>query len=146
MAGRAGRAERPGRVLVQTYMPEHPVMQALIGGDGPAFYRNEAAEREAAGWPPYGRLAALILSGVNEADVAAHARALSSRAPRGADFTVMGPAPAPYARLRGRFRHRFLVRARRSVDIQALIRGWLAQVPEKSSVRVAVDIDPYSFL
>ena len=146
VAGRAGRAERPGRVLVQTYMPEHPVMQALIGGDGPAFYRNEAAEREAAGWPPYGRLAALILSGVNEADVAAHARALSSRAPRGADFTVMGPAPAPYARLRGRFRHRFLIRARRSVDMQALIRGWLAQVPEKSSVRVAVDIDPYSFL
>jgi len=146
VAGRAGRAERPGRVLVQTYMPEHPVMQALIGGDGPAFYRNEAAEREAAGWPPYGRLAALILSGVNEADVAAHARALSSRAPRGADFTVLGPAPAPYARLRGRFRHRFLIRARRTVDLQGLIRGWLAQVPEKSSVRVAVDIDPNSFL
>ncbi len=146
VAGRAGRAERPGRVLVQTYMPEHPVMQALIGGDGPAFYRNEAAEREMAGWPPYGRLAALILSGVNEADVAAHARALSSRAPRGADFTVLGPAPAPYARLRGRFRHRFLIRARRSVDLQGLIRDWLAQVPEKSSVRVAVDIDPYSFL
>jgi primosomal protein N' (replication factor Y) len=146
VAGRAGRAERPGRVLVQTYMPEHPVMQALISGDGPGFYRNEAAEREMAGWPPYGRLAALILSGVNEADVAAHARALAAKAPRGKDFTVLGPAPAPYARLRGRFRHRFLVRARRSVDIQGLIRGWLAQVPEKSSVRVAVDIDPYSFL
>ncbi len=146
VAGRAGRAERPGRVLVQTYMPEHPVMQALIGGDGPAFYRNEAAEREQAGWPPYGRLVALILSGVDEAGVAAHARALSSRAPRGAEFTVLGPAPAPYARLRGRFRHRFLIRARRGVDLQGLIRGWLAQVPEKSSVRVAVDIDPYSFL
>ncbi len=146
VAGRAGRAERPGRVLVQTYMPEHPVMQALISGDGPGFYRNEAAEREAAGWPPYGRLAALILSGPNEADVVAHARALASRAPRGADFTVLGPAPAPYVRLRGRFRHRFLVRARRNIDIQGLIRAWLGQVPEKSSVRVAVDIDPYSFL
>jgi primosomal protein N' (replication factor Y) len=146
VAGRAGRAERPGRVLVQTYMPEHPVMQALIGGDGPGFYRNEAAEREAAGWPPYGRLAALILSGPDEAAVVAQARALAARAPRGADFTVLGPAPAPYARLRGRFRHRFLVRARKSVDLQRLLRGWLAQVPEKSSVRVAVDIDPYSFL
>ena len=146
VAGRAGRAERPGKVLVQTYMPEHPVMQALIGGDGPAFYRNEAAEREQAGWPPYGRLVALILSGHDEADVAAQARALSARAPRGADFTVMGPAPAPYARLRGRFRHRFLIRAKRSLDLQALVRGWLAQVPIKSSVRVAVDIDPYSFL
>ncbi|MEN3951891.1 primosomal protein N' [Iodidimonas sp. SYSU 1G8] len=146
VAGRAGRAERPGRVLVQTYMPEHPVMQALIGGDGPAFYRNEAAEREEAGWPPYGRLAALILSGVDEGEVLAHARALAARAPRGPDISVLGPAPAPYARLRGRFRHRFLVRAKRGVDIQGLVRGWLAQVPERRSVRTAIDIDPHSFL
>jgi primosomal protein N' (replication factor Y) len=146
VAGRAGRAARPGRVLVQTYMPEHPVMQALIGGDGPAFYRQEAALREEAGWPPFGRLAALILSGPDDAAVAGHARSLAACAPRGPGIHVMGPAPAPYARLRGRFRHRFLVRADKGVDMQRLVREWLDRAPAKSGVRVAVDIDPYSFL
>ncbi|MBI1180775.1 MAG: primosomal protein N' [Alphaproteobacteria bacterium] len=146
VAGRAGRAERPGRVLIQTYMPEHPVMRALIEGDGPAFYRQEAAQREEAGWPPFGRLAALILSGAHEAEVAAHARALAAAAPRGEGLHMMGPAPAPFARLRGRFRYRFLLRVRKGVDIQATVRRWLAQVPEKTGVKVVVDIDPYSFL
>ena len=121
-------------------------MQALIGGDGPAFYRQEAALREEAGWPPFGRLAALILSGPDDAAVAGHARSLAACAPRGPGIHGMGPAPAPYARLRGRFRHRFLVRADKGVDMQRLVREWLDRAPAKSGVRVAVDIDPYSFL
>ncbi len=146
VAGRAGRESRPGRVLIQTYMPEHPVMQALVGGDGPAFYRSEADARREGLWPPFGKLAALILSGRDEAQVSAHARRLAQAAPALRGLSVLGPTPAPFARLRGRYRYRLLVRAERGVSLQPVLKDWLAQVPEKSSVRVTVDIDPYSFL
>jgi primosomal protein N' (replication factor Y) len=146
VAGRAGRAERPGRVLIQTYMPEQPVMQALAAGDRDGFLAAEAAARRGAGLPPFGRLAALVVSAqdVEAADFAA--RALARAAPQLPGMTVLGPAPAPLAVLRGRHRRRFLVKAERGVSLQAALRDWLGRVRVASSVRVQVDVDPYSFL
>ncbi len=146
VAGRAGRAEAPGRVLLQTFSPEHPVMQALVGGDLGEFMAREADARRPGHWPPYGRLAALIVSAdtAQEADEAA--RDLGLAAPRGEGLTVLGPAPAPLAILRGRHRRRLLLKTRRDVAVQPLLRGWLDQVEVGRGVRVDVDVDPVSFL
>ena len=146
VAGRAGRGARLGRVLVQTYAPEHPVMAALIGGDRDRFLRAEADQRRDAGMPPFGRLAAIILSGSVEADVDEAASRLRRAAPGGGGITVLGPAPAPLALLRGRYRRRFLLKARRDLAVQAPIRAWLSRARLASSIRVQIDIDPYSFL
>ncbi|MFQ5984101.1 MAG: primosomal protein N' [Alphaproteobacteria bacterium] len=146
VAGRAGRAGRPGRVFLQTYMPEHPVMQALIAGDRQGFLRHEAAARRERGLPPFGRLAALVVSGTVEEEVEAAARALGRGAPSGPRVEVLGPAPAPLSLLRGRHRRRLLVKAARQVDLQKLLRAWLAAVRVPGRVRVQVDVDPYSFL
>jgi primosomal protein N' (replication factor Y) len=144
--GRAGRADRPGRALLQTYAPEHPVMQALKAQDRDAFVAAEMAEREAAGLPPFGRLVAVILSSPDPAALEATARALAAAIPNAAGAEVYGPADAPLALIRGRRRKRFLVRADRTVDVQALVGTWLSRVKAPASVRVAVDVDPYSFL
>jgi primosomal protein N' (replication factor Y) len=146
VAGRAGRAERPGRVLIQTYMPEQPVMCALAAGDRDRFLEAEAAARRAAGMPPFGRLAALIVSANDPEAADFAARALARAAPQLPGVVVLGPAPAPLAILRGRHRRRFLVKAERGVRIQTILREWLAQVRLSGSVRLQVDIDPYSFL
>lgn len=146
VAGRAGRGERPGQVFLQTYMPEHPVMQALAAGDRDGFYALEAEMRRDAGMPPYGRLAALIVSGEDEAAVDRVAFALGRAAPRDDDVHVLGPAPAPLALLRGRHRRRLLLKAPRAVHVQPLIGRWLERVEIPAAVRVQVDIDPYSFL
>jgi primosomal protein N' (replication factor Y) len=146
VAGRAGRAGRPGRVLLQTHMPEHPVMRALVNWDRDRFLETEAEERLRLGLPPFGRLAALILAGPDEPQVDEAARRLARAAPRAADLDVLGPAPAPLAILRGRHRRRFLVKASRAADIQGTIAGWLKRVEIPASVRLYVDIDPYSFL
>ena len=146
VAGRAGRAGRPGRVLLQTYMPEHPVMAALVSGDRDAFLASETAARRDQAMPPFGRLAALIVSGADEAKVAGVARALGRAAPSGRGLRVLGPAPAPLSLLRGRHRQRLLLKTARSVKIQDPLRAWLAKVKVPASVRVQLDIDPYSFL
>lgn len=144
--GRAGRAERPGRALLQTWTPEHPVLQALAAGDRDAFIAAEMAEREAAALPPYGRLAALILSGEKAEAVEATARALAEAIPNAERLEVYGPADAPLALVRGRRRKRLLVRADRDVDLQGFLRAWLGRVKVPASVRLTVDVDPYSFL
>ena len=146
VAGRAGRGERPGRVMLQTYMPEHPVMQALAAGDRNGFYQLEAEMRLEAGMPPFGRLAALIVSGEDATAVERVAMALGRAAPRSETVHVLGPAPAPLALLRGRHRRRLLLKAPRSTQVQPLIARWLEQVEIPPSVRVQVDVDPYSFL
>ncbi len=144
--GRAGRAERPGRALLQTFAPEHPVMQALKAQDRDAFVAAESAEREAAGLPPYGRLAAVILSSENPAALEAVAKNLAAAIPNAEGAEVYGPADAPLALIRGRRRKRFLVRADRGVDVQGLVTTWLSRVKVPTAVRVVVDVDPYSFL
>jgi len=146
VAGRAGRAERPGRVLLQTYMPEHRVMQALADDQREAFLEVEAEERRSAAMPPYARLAALIVSGPDMAEVGHTARNLAQAAPRGDGMVVLGPAPAPLAMLRGLHRERLLLKARRDVPVQPLLAEWLGRVSVPGNVRVQVDIDPYSFL
>lgn len=144
--GRAGRADRPGRALLQTWTPEHPVLQALAAGDRDAFVEAEMAEREAASLPPYGRLAALILSSENAMAVEKVARELAEAIPNAERLEVYGPADAPLALVRGRRRKRLLVRADRDVDLQGFLRVWLSRVKVPASVRLNVDVDPYSFL
>jgi primosomal protein N' (replication factor Y) (superfamily II helicase) len=146
VAGRAGRAEAPGRVLLQTYAPEHPVMEALVAGDLEAFMAREAAQRRPGHWPPYGRLAALIVS-ADQAEVAdTLARELGRTAPHGDGITVLGPAPAPLSILRGRHRRRLLLKTRRDIAVQPLLREWLAMVKVPRGGRVDVDVDPVAFL
>jgi len=145
VAGRAGRAERPGRVFLQTYQPDHPVMRALCSGERDGFIAREAAMRRDAGMPPYGRLAALILSGPDAGLLDGFAARLSRAAPHGGGMEVLGPAPAPMALLRGKHRRRFLIKAPRGVNLQAALRHWLGRVELPRGVRLQVDIDPYSF-
>ncbi|MEM6740354.1 MAG: primosomal protein N', partial [Pseudomonadota bacterium] len=148
VAGRAGRtAEKRGQALVQTFQPEHPVIRAILSGEEEAFWQAEAAERAAAGMPPYGRLAGVILSGPELAPVFDLGHALL-RAPEpllqvGAQ--VFGPAPAPVARIRGRHRVRLLVKAPKAAPLQPALARWLAQVRVPNAIRVTVDIDPQSF-
>jgi len=146
VAGRAGRAEHPGRVLVQTHAPDHPVMVALRSGDRDAFYESEAADRKARGLPPFGRLAALVVSGKDASLVDTHARALARAAPRSRGVEVLGPTPAPLSLLRGRTRYRLLIKAARDVNMQDFVRGWLGRVRQPSRIRLQVDMDPISFL
>ncbi|MEM1383384.1 MAG: primosomal protein N' [Pseudomonadota bacterium] len=147
VSGRAGRAERAGTALVQTTAPDHPVMRAILSGDAEGFWRAEAAARERAGMPPYGRLAGVIVSGTDEAKVWESARALGRAAPALTEIgaEVYGPAAAPIARIRGRARARLLVKAPKGVALQDGIRRWRKTVKVPSSVRVVVDIDPQSF-
>lgn len=149
VAGRAGRAEgRKGLALLQTHQPEHPVIRAILGGDEEAFWRAEAAERRAAGVPPYGRMAGIILSSPDVAQVFDFAGELARRdAPlRKLGAQVFGPAPAPIARVRGRHRVRLLVKAEKGVPLQAALAEWIAQLKPPANLRLAVDIDPQSFL
>ncbi len=146
VAGRAGRGDRPGRVLLQTHQPEARIMQALVNYDAEGFYAAETEQRAQVGAPPFGRWAGIVVSGEDESAVAAAARAIGRAAPVLAGLTVLGPAPAAMAMLRGRHRHRLLVQARRTHGLQDVLREWLGGVDVPASVRVTVDIDPYSFV
>ncbi len=146
VAGRAGRAEAPGRVMLQTFSPEHPVMMALVGGDLADFYAKEAEARRPGHWPPFGRLAAVIVSAESPEGADAVARDLGRAAPGGDGVVVLGPAPAPLAILRGRHRRRLLLKTRRDIAVQGLLRDWLGRVAVPRGVRVDVDVDPVSFL
>lgn len=145
-SGRAGRRDRPGRALLQTWTPDHPVMQALAAQDRDAFTEAEMAEREAAGLPPFGRLLALIASGEDPVALEAYVRDLAAAAPNAEGVEVFGPADAPIALVRGRRRKRLLVRADKAIDLSAYAAAWRARVKRPNSVRLTVDIDPYSFL
>lgn len=146
VAGRAGRGAKPGRALVQTYLPEHPLMQALVKSDRDAYLETEKKIREHVNLPPHGRLAALIISGSDAATTERFARMISQAAPLADGVSVLGPAPAPIAIVRGRHRWRLLVKANRDVNIQAFLREWLKDIRPKGSLKLNVDVDPYNFL
>ena len=147
VTGRAGRDAIPGRGLIQTYMPEHPVVAALVSGDRGAFLAREIEERRDARMPPFGRLAALLVSAGSREAAEAYAREVARAAPAASKIEVLGPAEAPLAVIRGRHRFRLLMKAAREANLQAYLRLWLGQVPKaKGDLRLSVDIDPYSFL
>jgi primosomal protein N' (replication factor Y) len=144
--GRAGRKDHPGRALLQTYAPDQAVMQALAAQDRDAFVAAEMAERQAAKLPPYGRLAAIIVSGPDPGQLDVFVRALAAAAPNAEGVEVYGPADAPLSLVRGRRRKRFLVRADRTVDLQGFLAAWRARVKIPGALRMTIDVDPYSFL
>jgi primosomal protein N' (replication factor Y) len=146
VAGRAGRGTKPGRVLVQTHEPSAPVISALVSGNAESFYAAETEARRVAGAPPFGRYAAIIVSSEKLDEAVETARLIGRTAPKVEAMSVYGPAPAPLAMLRGRHRQRLLVHAKRSLDVQDVIREWLGKLEWPRGVRVAVDVDPYSFL
>jgi primosomal protein N' (replication factor Y) len=147
VTGRAGRETIPGRGLIQTYMPEHPVIAALVSGDRDTFLAREIEARREARMPPFGRLAALLVSASSREAAEAYAREVARSAPAAAKIEVLGPAEAPLAVIRGRHRFRLLVKAAREADLQAYLRLWLGALPKpKGDIRLTVDVDPYSFL
>ncbi|MCY4304011.1 MAG: primosomal protein N' [Aestuariivita sp.] len=148
VVGRAGRADKLGEAVLQTYQPDHPVIRAILSGDDEAFWAAEIAERKAAGMPPFGRLASIILSGSDQNVVngIANSLAQNSKPLDHIDAQVFGPAPAPIARIRGRYRVRLLVKAKKKVTFQSALSRWIAMVKLKGDVRLNVDIDPQSFM
>jgi primosomal protein N' (replication factor Y) len=146
VAGRAGRGAKPGEVLIQTRHPDAPVIAALEAGDRDAFYAAETESRRQAGAPPFGRWAAIIVSSEDEAEAREAANRIGATRPDLPDVQILGPAAAPMALLRGRYRYRLLLNARRSAEVQQVIRDWLGALTFPQGVRVAVDIDPYSFV
>ena len=147
VAGRAGRADRPGVALLQTHQPDHPVIRAILAGDEEGFWQAEAAERKAAGVPPFGRMAGIILSSPNVQEVFDFGAELARRdGPlRAIGAQIYGPAPAPIARIRGRHRVRLLVKAEKSAPLQQALAKWVAQLKQPTHLRLAIDIDPQSF-
>ncbi len=147
VAGRAGRADKPGTALLQTFQPEHPVIRAILGGDEEAFWRAEATERRMAGVPPYGRMAGIILSSPDVAQVFDFGAELARRDDplRRIGAQVYGPAPAPVARVRGRHRVRLLVKADKTAPLQAALAEWVGQLKLPTNLRLSIDIDPQSF-
>lgn len=147
VAGRAGRAERPGEALLQTFQPEHPVIRAILSGDEEAFWAAEAAQRREAGVPPYGRMAGIILSGTDLAQVfdLGNALARNDGPLRQVGAQLFGPAPAPIARVRGRHRVRLLVKAAKGVPLQVALTRWIQPFRMKGDLRLSIDIDPQNF-
>ena len=145
--GRAGREEGHGVGYLQTHQPEHPVMRALIAQDREAFYNSEIAVRESSGYPPFGRLASLLVTGADKHATEGFARKLAAAAPRGEDVRVLGPAEAPLALIRGRHRFRLMVKSARNFDLPGYLRDWLAVAPKRTGdLKLDVDVDPQSFL
>jgi len=147
VTARAGRGARPARGLLQTYDPVHPVMTALAGHDREAFYAAEIAARAEAALPPFGRLAAIVVSHPDRGTAESHARALARAFPDAGGARLLGPAESPLAVLRGRHRMRLIIKAARGLDLPGLLRDWLAAAPPaRGATTVAVDVDPVSFL
>ena len=147
VSGRAGRADKPGLALMQTFQPEHPVIRAILSGDEEGFWAAEAREREVAGVPPFGRMAGILLSSTDmqEAFDIGGQLARNDQALRDSGAQVFGPAPAPIARIRGRHRVRLLVKAPKGVALQPALARWIAPVRGSSNFRLSIDIDPQSF-
>jgi primosomal protein N' (replication factor Y) (superfamily II helicase) len=147
VAGRAGREEGRGHAFLQTHQPEHPVIRALLSGNREEFYSKEIEDREKFGYPPFGRLASIIVSGPDRHAAEGFARALANVAPRADEVRLLGPADAPLALVRGRHRYRLLAKSPRAFDLSAWLRAWMASAPKrKGNIKLEVDVDPQSFL
>jgi primosomal protein N' (replication factor Y) len=147
VAGRAGRASRHGKAFLQTYHPDHPVMKAMVSGDREAFYAQELLAREAGGMPPFGRLAALIVSATEHDPAMNFAKTLLSAAPMAEGVRLFGPADAPVAMIRGRHRVRLLAQSGKDFDLSGYVRFWLSSAEKpKGDLKIQIDIDPMSFM
>ena len=147
VVGRAGREQGRGVGYLQTHQPEHPVIKALIANDREAFYASEIDIRERTGYPPFGRLASLIVSAGDRPTAEGFARKLAAMAPLDERIQVLGPAEAPLAVIKGRYRFRLLVKSLRNVDLSQYLREWLEAGPKtKGNLKLEVDVDPQSFL
>jgi primosomal protein N' (replication factor Y) len=146
VAGRAGRADKPGRAIIQTYAPESPAIALLAAGDRDAFVAHEMEQRREIGFPPFGRLGAVVLAAGSADQANEWAEAFAAAQPNAPGVEVWGPAPAPITVLRGRHRRRFLVRSDRNVDLSAYLSTWKARVKTPPSVRVTLDVEPYGFM
>ena len=147
VVGRAGRDAGMAAAIFQTHQPEHPVMRALIAQDRKAFYDAEIEARESLHYPPFGRLASIVVSGADRHETQSYARALARAAPQHDDLRVLGPADAPLSLVRGRHRLRLLVKAPRAFDLSGFVREWLAFGPKpKGGIKLEIDVDPQSFL
>ncbi len=147
VAGRAGRESGRGYGFLQTHQPDHPVMRALIACDREAFYASEIEARERTRYPPFGRLASIVVSGPDRPSTEGFARRLCAAAPPDETVRILGPAEAPVAVVRGRHRFRVLIKAPRAYDLSACLRGWLDKAPKPATgIKLEVDIDPMSFL
>ncbi|HZR85271.1 MAG TPA: primosomal protein N' [Bradyrhizobium sp.] len=145
--GRAGRDQGRGVGYLQTHQPEHPVMKALIACDREAFYASEIEARERTGYPPFGRLASLIISAGDRPTAEGYARKLSQTAPREEQVLLLGPAEAPLAVIKGRYRFRLLLKSARGFDLSDYLRRWLAVAPKTTgNLKLEVDVDPQSFV
>ena len=148
VSGRAGRQNKPGETLIQTYDPEHRVIKAILEADLEKFWSLEANDREKAGVPPFGRFVGIILSGVSLKNVEDTGKILfkNSTNLRNLGVQVFGPAPAPFSRIKGKYRQRLLVKAERKFPIQRFLKDWILTVKSRKGVRIQIDIDPYNFL
>ena len=147
VTGRAGRAGGKSQGLLQSYQPEHPVISAIKAADAEAFYEREIDARRLSSLPPFGRLAAIIISGQDRRETETYARTLRHACPHTKEVRVLGPAEAPLALIRGRYRFRMLVHAPRNFALQNWLRGWFKEGPKpRGNIRVQTDIDPQSFV
>jgi primosomal protein N' (replication factor Y) len=145
VAGRSGRHVEHGEVWLQTYQPESDIMKALSRGDRDAFFGHELALRQESGWPPFGRLAGLIVSGGDEAKVAAFVKAMRAKAPQLAGIRLLGPAQAPLYKVRRKYRWRFTILAPKETSPHSLVNAWLPQIKCPRDIHIQVDMDPISF-
>ncbi|MCL2369389.1 MAG: primosomal protein N' [Alphaproteobacteria bacterium] len=150
VAGRAGRGKIPGRVLLQTYQPEHPVLKSIVGGDATEFITNDLAGRRIAKMPPYGNLIAIIIECENERKLLDFCNLLANAKPRIANqesrTMIMGPIPAPIYQIRKWYRMRFLVSGDVRDNLQKLVKTWLENVKVPANIKIKIDVNPQSFM
>ncbi len=145
VAGRAGRGEFPGRVLLQTYQPEHPVIRAICAGDRDEFMASDMESRRAAQMPPFGQLIAIIVESDKETTLKKYCDALSASAPQLNGGKIMGPIAAQIYQIRNWYRMRFLVSGPARANLQPVVRDWISRVKQPANVRVKIDVNPQNF-
>lgn len=146
VGGRAGRADLKGRVLIQTYVPEQPIMQALLSENRKDFLDEECSARENWDLPPYTRLVAILLEGRNQKEVLEIAQHIALNAPPIEGIEILGPVEAPLPFIRGKYRMRILLKIKQNVSAQKYMKVLKDYFPKKSSTNIEIDIDPFQFL
>ena len=146
VSGRAGRENKKGLVLIQTYDPENQVIEALKKNNRDNFLTMEKDFRKVANLPPFGRLVSIIISSKDQYKLERFGNTLKNIAPNFENVSILGPAPAPIFYLRGKFRYRFLIKTKKEINIQKVIKIWLQNIKIPSAIKLVIDIEPYSFL